>query len=52
MEIISPQVSVPYAAEAFNEDGSYKDERLRRGMHRLCQTLIERAAMLSQRDEP
>ena len=52
MEVISPQVSVPFGGEAFNEDGSYKEERLRKGMHRLCETLIERAAMLSRQDEP
>ncbi len=48
MEVISPQVSVPHGGEAFDEDGNYKEERLRKGMHRLCQTLFERAAMLSK----
>jgi chromate reductase, NAD(P)H dehydrogenase (quinone) len=48
MEVISLQVSVPNAGEAFDEDGNYKEERLRKGMQRLCHTLIERAAMLSK----
>ncbi|MER2535433.1 MAG: NAD(P)H-dependent oxidoreductase [Rhizobiaceae bacterium] len=51
MEVIAPQVSVPNAAEAFDEAGDFRDERLRKGMTRLCRTLIERAAMLSDRVE-
>jgi NAD(P)H-dependent FMN reductase len=49
MEVIAPQVSVPNAGAAFDEDGSFREERLRNGMERLCRTLIERAAMLSPR---
>jgi len=49
MEVISPQVSVPNGGEAFDEDGNFRDERLRSGMERLCRMLIERAAMLSGR---
>jgi NAD(P)H-dependent FMN reductase len=49
MEVISPQVSVPRAAEAFEDDGSFKEERLRKGMTRLCKTLIEHARLLSTR---
>jgi NAD(P)H-dependent FMN reductase len=49
MEVIAPQVSVPYGAEAFAEDGSFKEERLSKGMTRLCRTLIEHARLLSTR---
>lgn len=52
MEVIAPQVSVPNGAEAFDEDGDFKDERLRKGMHRLCETLIRHARLLSPRYEP
>ncbi|MDW6024557.1 NAD(P)H-dependent oxidoreductase [Mesorhizobium sp. BAC0120] len=51
MEVIAPQVSVPHGADAFAEDGSFKEERLRKGMTRLCRTLIEHARMLSTRAE-
>ncbi|MDQ6434226.1 NAD(P)H-dependent oxidoreductase [Mesorhizobium sp. LHD-90] len=49
MEVIAPQVSVPNAGVAFDEDGNFREERLRSGMERLCRTLIERALMLSPR---
>ncbi len=49
MEVIAPQVSVPNGGDAFDEDGNFKDERLRKGMTRLCRTLIEHARMLSTR---
>lgn len=52
MEVISPQVSVPRGGEAFGEDGDFRDERLRKGMTRLCSTLIEHARLLSTRGEP
>lgn len=52
MEVISPQVSVPRGSEAFLENGDFKDERLRKGMTRLCRTLIDHAALLSPRSEP
>jgi chromate reductase, NAD(P)H dehydrogenase (quinone) len=51
MELISPQVSVPRAGEAFDEDGSFREERFRKGMTRLCRTLIEHARLLSSRIE-
>jgi len=51
MELISPQVSVPRAGEAFDEDGEFRDEKLGKGMTRLCRTLIEHAKMLSARAE-
>ena len=49
VEIISPQCSVARASEAFDEDGAFKEERLRHAMTNICRTLIERAAMLSTR---
>lgn len=52
MEVISPQVSVPNGAEAFDEDGNFRQERLVKGMERVCRTLIERARLLSTRIEP
>jgi len=52
MDVIAPQVSVPNGAEAFAEDGSFRDERLRKGMTRLCRTLIEHAKAFSTRYEP
>lgn len=52
MEVISPQVSVPKAGEAFDDSGNFRDERLRKGMARLCRALVERAVMLSERNDP
>lgn len=52
MEVISPQVSVPRGGEAFDDNGDFREERLRKGMERLCQALIERAIMMSRRVEP
>jgi NAD(P)H-dependent FMN reductase len=52
MEVISPQVSVPHGSEAFDDNGEFREERLRKGMQRLCQTLVERATMMSRRVEP
>ena len=43
MEVIAAQVSVPNAAEAFDEDGAFHEERLRHGMTRLGRSLIEHA---------
>ncbi|MBS3649689.1 NAD(P)H-dependent oxidoreductase [Pseudaminobacter sp. 19-2017] len=51
MEVISPQVSVPQGKDAFDDNGDFREERLREGMRRLCTTLIERAGMLSVRNE-
>lgn len=52
MEVIAPQVSVPNAADAFDADGEFKEERLRKGMGRLCATLITHARLHSARFEP
>jgi len=49
MEVIAPQVSVPYGAEAFDDSGNFKEERLCKGMTRVCKTLIEHARLLSTR---
>jgi chromate reductase, NAD(P)H dehydrogenase (quinone) len=49
VEIITPQCSVPRAQEAFDEDGQFKDEHLRRRMETVVRTLIERAKMMSLR---
>ena len=52
MEVVSPQVSVPNAGEAFDDNDDFKEERLRKGMTRLCGTVIEHARLLSRRVEP
>lgn len=49
LEIIAPQVSVPKGEEAFDAEGDFIDERLRKGMKRLCAALIEHARLLSTR---
>ncbi len=51
MEVVAPQVSVPNGDTAFDEDGAFVDERLRKAMRRLCATLIEYAALLSKRTD-
>ncbi|MBU2532428.1 MAG: FMN reductase, partial [Alphaproteobacteria bacterium] len=52
MEVVSAQVSVPSAADAFDVDGAFRDERLGKGMTRLCESLIEHARAFSTRVEP
>ena len=52
MEVVSAQVSVPNAADAFETDGAFRDERLTKGMSRLCESLIEHARAFSRRVEP
>ncbi|MFN4274185.1 MAG: NADPH-dependent FMN reductase [Aliihoeflea sp.] len=51
LEVISPQCSVARAADAFDENGDFKDDRTRGMMERVCETLIERARMLSTRPD-
>jgi NAD(P)H-dependent FMN reductase len=51
MDVIPQQVSVPHGGEAFDDNGDFREERLRNGMQRLCHALIERASMLSARHE-
>ena len=52
MEVVTPECSVPIGEEAFADDGSLKDESLRRSLETLSTTLIERATLLSARIEP
>lgn len=49
VEVITPQCSVPRAADAFDERGDFKEERLRKAMTLVAETLIERAQLLSRR---
>src|SRR5262245_8534073 len=49
VEVITPQCSVARASDAFDADGTFKDERLSKAMTKVCRTLIERAGMLSAR---
>jgi chromate reductase len=50
--VITPQCSVARASDAFDEDGQFREERLRHQMETVCRTLIDRAAILSTRGEP
>jgi NAD(P)H-dependent FMN reductase len=52
MEVVAPECSVPDGAEAFDESGNFRDERLSKSMEHLCRTLIETSRMLSTRTEP
>ena len=47
VEVIAPQCSVPNGGEAFDEDGAFREERLRNSMHKVCRTLIEHAWLLA-----
>ena len=49
VEVISPQCSVPFGANAFDKDGEFTEERPRKAMDKVCATLVERARMLSTR---
>ena len=51
MEVVTPECSVPEGGSAFDENGSFRDERLRQSMEHLCRTLIETSRMLSTRVE-
>ncbi|MBX3596633.1 MAG: NAD(P)H-dependent oxidoreductase [Rhizobiaceae bacterium] len=50
MDVIASQVSVPNAGEAFDQNGDFKEERLRNGMNRTCKALIETASLCMQMD--
>lgn len=52
LEVVTPECSVPVGAEAFDDDGNFRNERLRHSMEHLCRTLIETSRMLSTRGEP
>jgi len=49
-DVIAPQCQVPNAGEAFDEDGEFREERLRKSMEHVCRTLALRAWQLSARD--
>jgi NAD(P)H-dependent FMN reductase len=51
VEVITPQCSVARASEAFDENGGFREERLRHAMENVVRTLIERALMLSTRKD-
>jgi NAD(P)H-dependent FMN reductase len=51
MEVISPQCSIPYGKEAFDEDGNFREERHAKSMKRVCESLIGMARTLSRRAE-
>ena len=51
-DIITPQCSVPNGADAFDENGEFRDEKLTARMRSVCQTLIERSLLMSTRVEP
>ncbi|MGE0503599.1 MAG: NADPH-dependent FMN reductase [Rhizobiaceae bacterium] len=52
VEMITPQVLVPNAHDAFDDEGQFEQERIRHQMTALATTLIERVALLSRRIEP
>ena len=52
VEVVTPQCSVGRAAGAFDDNGQFREERLRHQMETVCRTLMERATMLSTRIEP
>lgn len=52
MDVISPQCSVPKGSEAFDEDGNFREERLRRSMSRVCTALIQHATLLTGQERP
>ncbi len=41
-QIISEQCSVPYAHQAFNEEGALRDERTAQALTRVCRSLISK----------
>lgn len=49
VDVITPQCSVARAAEAFDADGQFREERLRHQMKTVCGALIERTVMMSRR---
>lgn len=49
VEVITPQCSVSRASQAFDENGDFREERLRLSMENVAGTLIERAMMFSGR---
>ena len=51
MEVIARQCSVPYGDEAFDEDGNFRQQRMRASMSRLAADLVQHARLLSARTE-
>ena len=49
MDVIAPQVSVPDGAQAFDENGDFAPERLRKSMATLGAALVEHAWLASGR---
>jgi len=49
VEVLTPQCVVAHASAAFDEDGNFRDERLRQSMETLCRTLIDHARLFSDR---
>ncbi|HVW58057.1 MAG TPA: NAD(P)H-dependent oxidoreductase [Rhizobiaceae bacterium] len=49
VEVVTPQCVVPHASTAFDEEGNFREERLRQVMETLCQTLIDHARLFSHR---
>lgn len=47
VEVVTPQCSVGRASEAFDEDGGFREERLRQAMENVVRALVERARMFS-----
>ncbi len=52
VDVVAPECSVPHGAEAFDDNGDFRDERLRQAMERVASALAERAALLSRRNQP
>jgi NAD(P)H-dependent FMN reductase len=52
VDVIVPECSVPRGADAFDDRGDLRDERLRQAMENVASALAERAAQLSKRNEP
>lgn len=50
MDVIAPQLSVPNADKAFDDEGDFREERMQKSMEKLCKALIERASILSARE--
>lgn len=48
-EVVTPQCSVAHASKAFDDNGDFVEERLRRQMETACRALTERAVQLSKR---
>lgn len=46
VEVITQQCAVPLAGDAFDDDGSLKDEHMRETMRKTCQTLVGQARLM------